>query len=212
MFSCDLNEDLNDSITKETSNEILGATEGLTTAYNLLRTFQTLDTNFSLQEHTSDEMAGPTRGSDWGDNGVWRELHLHTWRAQNVRLLNAWEGLYKGLAFSIDAQNYKDITPSQKAQALFIQALNTFYLTDLFGQVAMREPGEKTFDNPSTILNRTEAIDYAIALLEKALPNLPDGSAQTAFIASKNAGYGLLAKMYLTEPFIKQQILMECHK
>ena len=32
IVSCDLNEGLNDSVTKEESNEILGATEGLTTA------------------------------------------------------------------------------------------------------------------------------------------------------------------------------------
>ena len=49
IVSCDLNEGLNDSVTKEESNEILGATEGLTTAYDLLRTFQTIDTNVPLQ-------------------------------------------------------------------------------------------------------------------------------------------------------------------
>jgi starch-binding outer membrane protein, SusD/RagB family len=31
---------------------------------------------YALEEHSSDEMMGPTRGTDWDDFGVWRKLHL----------------------------------------------------------------------------------------------------------------------------------------
>ncbi len=33
---------------------------------------------FALQEVATDEALVPTRGTDWGDNGIWRTLHNHT--------------------------------------------------------------------------------------------------------------------------------------
>ncbi len=203
LTSCSLSEELNDAITKEASNSILGADQALTSAYQQLRSFQSTDNQLMLQEHPTDEMAGPTRGSDWDDNGTWRSLHLHTWTPDNARILGAWEQMYKGLAFAIDAQSFDGINASQKAQAIFLQSLYTFYITDIFGQVSMREPGESVSNLPSKNLNRTEAIDYAIQILEAQLSNLPDGTAATSYIANKNAGNALLAKMYLNRAVYK---------
>ncbi|GEL09940.1 Starch-binding associating with outer membrane [Flavobacterium glycines] len=203
LTSCSLSEELNDSITKEASNNILGSDQALSSAYQQLRSFQNNDNQLMLQEHPSDEMAGPTRGSDWDDNGTWRALHLHTWTPDNAKILGSWEQLYKGLAFAIDAQSFTGITASQKAQAVFLQSLYTFYITDIFGQVSMREPGESVSNLPSKNLKRTEAIDYAIQILEAQLANLPDGTAATSYIANKNAGNALLAKMYLNRAVYK---------
>ncbi len=203
LTSCSLSEELNDSITKEASNNILGADQALSSAYLQLRSFQNVDNQLMLQEHPSDEMAGPTRGADWDDNGTWRALHLHTWTPDNAKILGSWEQLYKGLAFAIDAQSFTGITASQKAQAVFLQSLYTFYITDIFGQVSMREPGESVINLPSKNLKRTEAIDFAIQILEAQLANLPDGTAATSYIANKNAGNALLAKMYLNRAVYK---------
>ncbi len=41
-------------------------------------------------EVSSDELLVPTRGTDWGDNGIWRTLHQHTWDATHQFNLNAW--------------------------------------------------------------------------------------------------------------------------
>ncbi|MES2240367.1 MAG: RagB/SusD family nutrient uptake outer membrane protein [Bacteroidota bacterium] len=203
LISCSLKEELNDSITKEASDNILGANQALISAYQQLRSFENFDNQYVLQEHPSDEMAGPTRGSDWDDNGTWRALHLHTWTPDNIRILGAWEQLYKGLAFAIDAQSFEGITAEQKAQAVFLQSLYTFYITDIFGQVAMRVPGESVNNLPSLTFKRTEAIDYSIGILEAQLANLPSGTASTAYIANKNAGNALLAKMYLNRAVYK---------
>lgn len=203
LTSCSLSEELNDSITKEASNNILGADQALSSAYQQLRSFQNNDNQLMLQQHPSDEMAGPTRGADWDDNGTWRALHLHTWTPDNAKILGSWEQLYKGLAFAIDAQSFAGITASQKAQAVFLQSLYTFYITDIFGQVSMREPGESVSNLPSKNLKRTEAIDFAIQILEAQLANLPDGTAATAYVANKNAGNALLAKMYLNRAVYK---------
>src|SRR4051812_2002098 len=31
---------------------------------------------FALNEQSTDEMVGPTRGTDWDDFGKWRKIHL----------------------------------------------------------------------------------------------------------------------------------------
>src|ERR1044072_5120367 len=51
----------------------------LTSAYKDLSTFADQQNVYALYEHTTDEMIPPTRGVDWGDNGVWRTLYQHTW-------------------------------------------------------------------------------------------------------------------------------------
>jgi hypothetical protein len=32
-----------------------------------------------MDEMSTDAMVGPTRGGDWDDAGVWRQLHAYTW-------------------------------------------------------------------------------------------------------------------------------------
>lgn len=202
ITGCSLNEELNDKITKENSNNLLGAEEALASAYRQFRSFQTFDFQFSLQEHPSDELAGPTRGNDWDDNGKWRTLHLHTWTPENEIIVTTWRELNKGLAFALDAQTYP-LNSNQKAQAIFIESFYIFEITDLFGQVSLRKPGEDVSTLPSIQLGRTQAIDYAIKKLEDVLADLPDGSANNSDIANKNAGNALLAKMYLNKAVYK---------
>lgn len=202
LTACSLNEELNDKITKENSNDLLGPEEALASAYRQLRSFETFDFQFSLQEHPSDELAGPTRGNDWDDNGKWRALHLHNWTAENEVITTSWRELNKGLAFALDAQTYP-LNSSQKAQAVFIESFYIFEINDLFGQVSLRKPGEDVSTLPSIQLDRTKAADYAIEKLEAVLADLPDGSAATSDIVNKNAGNALLAKMYLNKAVYK---------
>jgi len=45
---------------------------------------------FALSEVTTDAALIPTRGSDWGDNGIWRQLHQHNWTTEHAFILNVW--------------------------------------------------------------------------------------------------------------------------
>jgi hypothetical protein len=38
----------------------------------------------------TDELMGPTRGTDWDDFGTWRKLHLHTWDASHNQINDTW--------------------------------------------------------------------------------------------------------------------------
>ena len=67
--------------------------ELLVSAYKDLGAFTDQNNIYALFDHTSDEMIPPTRGVDWGDNGVWRTLHQHTWDATHSAVLGAWNQL-----------------------------------------------------------------------------------------------------------------------
>ena len=73
-------------------------TKFLASAYQDLGAFTDQANIYALTEHASDEIIPPTRGVDWGDNGVWRTLDAHTWDPTHSWNLNAWNQLH-GLAF-----------------------------------------------------------------------------------------------------------------
>src|SRR5882757_2128023 len=59
--------------------EGVNAAATLVTAYNELNWQNTQENLYALNEATTDELFIPTRGTDWGDNGVWRDLAKHAW-------------------------------------------------------------------------------------------------------------------------------------
>src|SRR5215217_1276840 len=88
LFSCSkLDEDLNGELTEEEAQALLGGSGGNTDVSAILRSiylglqepYAANNTMWALQQHTTDETIGPTRGGDWDDGGVWRVLHSHKW-------------------------------------------------------------------------------------------------------------------------------------
>ena len=61
-------------VTEEGSFAGVDPTAALVTSYSDLRDFANQENIFSLSEVTSDELLVPTRGTDWGDNGIFRTL------------------------------------------------------------------------------------------------------------------------------------------
>lgn len=93
----DLKEDAGDAIGVEivegTPAEISDPAAALTGVYTRLNDLRGAGGTFALMEHSSDEMMGPTRGTDWSDFGVWRQLHAQTWDPSHSQVLNAWNDL-----------------------------------------------------------------------------------------------------------------------
>ena len=86
LTSCELENDLNDATTGFQSSAD-GLLDG---AYNSLRNYQSQDNLLALTTHSSDELAGPTRGGDWDDAGVWRVLHTHSWTPTHAYVNSVW--------------------------------------------------------------------------------------------------------------------------
>lgn len=195
IFSCNLDENLQgfrDVSNVPDDQKVAG---NLAQAQLILRSLQDVDFIYVLQEHPSDEMAGPTRGADWFDGGAWQQLHLMTWTPTHPKIIGTWNQLLGGIFYSTDALSYNPTT-EEAAKANFYKSFYTFLATDIFGQVPYRIPGE-SFTAIPAVYQRTEAIDNAISSLEAVMNDLPT-SADPASPNKYNAAT-LLAKMYLNK-------------
>ncbi|WP_235296463.1 RagB/SusD family nutrient uptake outer membrane protein [Portibacter marinus] len=205
VFSCtDLETELLDSEAgADANNEFIKYTEDralefLQSSYNSLATFTDQNNIYALGTHTSDELIPPTRGVDWGDNGVWRTLHAHNWDATHASVLGAWNNIHQN-AFATNGIIFSDVSAETDAAARFMRAFYTYHAMDMFGQVPFREVTDGPDVDPK-VFSRTEAFDFIISDLETALPHLPSiGPSPTNAQASKATANYLLAKMYLNK-------------
>jgi starch-binding outer membrane protein, SusD/RagB family len=171
-------------------------------AYKDLGAFTDQANIYALGQHTSGEMIPPTRGVDWGDNGVWRTLDQHTWDPTHSWNLNSWNQLNQRV---FKASQILSASPSaeQAAEAKFLRAFNMYLVMDYWGQVPFRNVSDGVDVNPK-VLTRSEAFDFvekdvteALAGLSKIGPSADNGK------ASKAAANALLAKLYLNKAVYK---------
>ncbi|MEC8682742.1 MAG: RagB/SusD family nutrient uptake outer membrane protein [Bacteroidota bacterium] len=162
---------------------------------------------FALSEVTTDAALVPTRGSDWGDNGIWRQLHQHDWRTDHQYITNTFNQWNQTqFAASQALSDLSSPNEVQRAQASFLRALGVFFVLDNFGQVPIRDPEASLLDNPEVITGQ-EAVDYIISDLNTAIAGLPTlgpgsgvGTATSDHArASKAAARYLLAKVLLNK-------------
>lgn len=196
LSSCaNLDEEIKDGFTTIEAGDADPA-QLLQGAYDGLRNLQSQDNMLTVTTHSSDEMAGPTRGRDWDDAGIWRVLHRHSWTTAHIFINSVWRTLNTN-SFNAATVLCAGATGQVKAEATFLRALNDFYILDIFGKVPRRACGENLVNPPSGLLTRTQLADVLIGELEAEVENLPtDGPASQA---TKNAAYALLAKIYLNK-------------
>lgn len=205
LTSCSLDEQLNDSIglNDPQFNTLGSPAQTLAFTYSLLEGPGSPFGIWTLNEDSSDEEAKPTRGSDWFDGGKWQQLHLHTWTPSNPQIVNSYNDINRGIAYATSVLGFPGATPQQKAEATFLQVYWLWLQTDHFGQTILRVPNEVEAV-PSIYWTRAEAIDNEIAKLEAVINDLPAyTNSLGAGTATKNAGYALLAKLYLNRAVYK---------
>ena len=174
----DLELEETDSIFREDTGEgfsgVGDVSSALVNNYNNLRgQLDTQENLYALQEVSSDEMLVPTRGTDWGDNGLWRTLHQHTWDANHQFVLNTWNNNNRNV-FNLSEiiAPESNANPQQLAEAKFLRAFSMYWIMDLYGQVPFREVDEGPSVNPR-VMQRSEAFDFILQDLTEAMPNLP---------------------------------------
>ena len=156
---------------------------------------------FAMQEHTTDELMGPTRGTDWDDFGTWRKLHLHTWDGSHNQINDTWNGL-NGALFQTTLLA-ETASGQTQAEAKFLRAYFSYIVCDLFGQVQHR-PATAAIAALPEVYTRSQAIDFIISELESVIPTLPAFTVANRNKASKEAAQFLLAKAYLNKAVYKQ--------
>jgi starch-binding outer membrane protein, SusD/RagB family len=183
----------------------LAAADALGNAYAIFENYTDQQGVYALGEHTSAEMIPPTRGTDWGDNGVWRTLDQHTADGTNSWIINAWNDL-NGAAYRCNevlaAEGVKP-TAQQIAEAKFLRAFFQWHVMDFWGQVPFRNVTDAATSSP-IVWDRSTAFDKIVADAKEALPNLPKGApASENRVANQAACNFLLAQLYLNKHIYK---------
>lgn len=208
MACTDLEIEQSDSIISEETGggfePLANPASSLNDLYNKVGgDFATQENMYALSEVTTDELLVPTRGTDWGDNGVWRQLHTHTWTPAHLFIKNAWNNLNQNV-FRATEIIKSNPDAGVLAEAKFLRAFNMFFIMDYFGSVPFREVEEGPEINPK-VFTRSEAYDMIEKDLQEALTGLPNGSPGNANTgtASKAAANFLLAKLYINAHIYK---------
>ncbi|WP_375418431.1 RagB/SusD family nutrient uptake outer membrane protein [uncultured Hymenobacter sp.] len=194
--SCQINEEFQGTIRGSQISSTGGnAAALLDGVYLSMRSpFQGATQVFALSEVTTDERIMPTRGGDWDDNGVWRQLHQHNWDADHVQVRDAFNNL-NGIVFAATDMLRFNPSTQQAAEARFLRAWATYWILDLYDQAPYREPGEDESITPR-VRKGTDALTYIISEVTAVRNDLPDGPASRA---NKDAARGLLMKCYLNK-------------
>ncbi|MCW5518680.1 RagB/SusD family nutrient uptake outer membrane protein [Aureitalea sp. L0-47] len=153
---------------------------------------------FALNEVSTDETLVPTRGTDWGDNGIWRTLHTHSWSPSHQYLLAVWNNLNQNVFRATQIIDQRSApSPEEKAQAQFLRAYSMFFILDFWGKAPFREVDEGSEIDPR-VLSAQETYDFILNDLTEARQNLPSvGPGGANDKASKAAANFMLAKLYL---------------
>lgn len=193
--------DLISSYLNFTNKVIYPSSADLASVYGQLNNLVSQSNWFAFQEHSTDELIGPTRGTDWDDFGTWRKMHLHTVDASHNQLYDTWNllnlGLYQGTVLSNNSIG------STQYESKFIKSFFASLIMDLYGQVPYTTPTDvsNAFTN---VKSRSQAFDWIIGEINSIIPALPSiASIGDRHRASKQAAQFLKARLILNKAVYK---------
>lgn len=159
---------------------------------------------WNLQELCTDETL---IGSNWADGDI-NELVFSTWSADNHWLYECFSRFNYQIAivnqFLRDLHKYGDLLPGSNnlsvevfdAEARTLRALSYYHMIDIFGKGPWTTEESPVGVTPPTY-DRKQLFDAVVADLADAIPHLVPASQQVYGRVSREAGYMLLAKLYL---------------
>jgi hypothetical protein len=154
-------------------------------------------TYFALQEISTDEAILPFRGgTDWGDNGIYVQVHKHENISSDVNVRNTWNHILIGISRAVTAINalptneYAD-AKTFLAEARGMRAYYSMLTLDLYGLIFVKEDASET----SKILRGEEAIEYIKSELLAVEPLLDNTTGPGRI--TRATVQGLLSRLYL---------------
>jgi hypothetical protein len=156
---------------------------------------------FLAQELTSDELAAPTRGSDWFDGGKWLDMHTHSWTNENEGVNRMWGTFWEGITSSnqiLDMLRALEQNESIKAKIAEVEVMRSFYyylLMDNYGDAPYLTTAIQPDDFLPVKIARAAIYDSIVTTLEANLHYLKP--IDNKYLATRYMGFSLLAKLYL---------------
>ena len=159
-------------------------------------------THFNLQEVVADECFISEK---WNDPG-YQPLNMCTWSADNEWIYAAFAREFFNAKMAAEfisqmqAHGEEFFTPEEVkariAEARAIRGLAYYYMIDLFGRGPWIDENSVTGQTPPTY-DREQLFNAITAELEASVPDLKPAAEQAYGRVSREAGYMLLAKLYL---------------
>jgi len=152
------------------------------------------------QEISSDELCGPTRGSDWYDGGKWINMHKHNWSNDDEGVNRMWSAFWTGITTCnqvIDMMLDLPQNPALVAKMKEVEVLRSFYyymLIDNYGDVPYLTSAKNAPALPYKV-SREAIFDSLVNTIKSALPSLK--ASDIKYMATKYMGFALLTKLYL---------------
>ncbi|WP_071145820.1 RagB/SusD family nutrient uptake outer membrane protein [Bacteroides ihuae] len=204
MIGCtDLKEEiLNEQDSSQVISDSQNAKMIVAPAYAYLRDLQSRSGVWLVLESVTDELAFPTRGTDW-NNADYRTLFTHEYTSKNGYIKNTWNSFMLGITKCNVALQYltkleqTDEIKNYVNETLFIRALCMYHLMDCFGHFPMREYTETDYSVLPKILSREEALTRIVDELKTIIPLLKEKGDVPYGRITKAAAQTLLAKVYL---------------
>lgn len=198
--SCtDLGEEiLDESLTGDTKDTDL-VRGSIAPAYGMLPEFYRHTRYFAVQEISTDEAILPYRGGrDWGDNGIYIELHQHTYTPVHSNIQQCWDYLTRMISRTVTAINV--LAPIAEtdgeaktflAEARGLRAFYNMITLDLWGLAFQKDDPNEL----SIILRGSEAVDYIKSEFEAVVGDLRTDVGPGRL--TQGGVYGLLARLHL---------------
>ena len=200
-FSC---TDLVEEVLDESLSGGISASEiirgSVAPAYGLLPELYKHTELFAVQEISSDEAILPFRGGrDWGDNGIYIELHQHTYTGNHSNLQQVWDDLTVMISRTVNAiRVLEPLAAGGDAEAKVflaeVRGLRAFYnmlVLDLWGITFQKEDVNEL----SIILRGNEAVEYIRSEFEAVIGDLQTDVGPGRL--TKAGVWGLLARLHL---------------
>jgi len=171
----------------------------LVPAYALLPDFYLHTKYFALQEISTDEAILPYRGGkDWGDNGIYLQLHQHACTPTHSNVKQCWDDLTNMISKTETAINVikplavtNDKARVYLAEARGLRAFYNMFTLDLWGIAFKKEDPSKL----TQILRGSVAVDYIKSELEAVAGDLKNDVGPGRM--TKYGAYGLLTRLHL---------------
>lgn len=204
LDSCtDLDQDVYSAVAEDnfwqTEQEIQS---GIAPGYESLTRLFTY--RFVNLQSTSDEFILPTRGGDFYEGGVYRDLWKHDWDENNDYINISWDDIYEGigrinLSLSI-IDDFEEKSEEVKRAEAEIEVLRDYYyflLIDNFGNVPLVTDFNTPVDSVENS-SREEVFDYVVKNIKENLPKLSESTGLDTYgKINKWSGLFILAKLYL---------------
>lgn len=192
---------------------------GVAPAYARLREYPSpIGGVYPLNELSTDEIIAPTRGADWNDNGVWKDMWTHKWNPSTFFMEDGWRFIYNGISqVNLILETLETLNPKPKDYVAIVAELKTIrafyhYLAlDLFGNVPIVVNNNVELKELSN-RPRAEVFAFVEKELKDNLSGLsPQVSPLTYGRVTQWFTQALLAKLYLNASvFTGTQRWTEC--